>query len=41
MTILTTLGATEFAILLFNLVLVCGTIGGQWYLLARLRRLMS
>ncbi|SDC99109.1 hypothetical protein [Natrinema hispanicum] len=41
MTILTTMGPTEYAILLFNLVFLCGIIGGLWYLLSRLRQLVS
>ncbi|RZV12199.1 hypothetical protein BDK88_1091 [Natrinema hispanicum] len=40
MTILTTMGPTEYAVLLFNLVFLCGIIGGLWYLFARLRRLL-
>ena len=31
------IGVPELSILLFNLVLVLGALGGVWYLLARLR----
>ena len=40
MTILS-MGIMEYTVLFFNLVLLCGVIGGLWFLLSRLRQLVS